>query len=76
MSKLPKLKVKKEAWKNSAEIQDFEQARDFPVGAEIIIAVEGLQVSSYDELLKLVQQERFKRRRILEVLFLPVISGG
>jgi hypothetical protein len=76
VSQLPKLKVKKEAWKNTAEIQNFEQAKDFPFGAEMIIVVEGRQVNSYEELLKLAQQESFKRKRILEVLFLPLISGG
>lgn len=76
MSKLPKLKVKKEAWKNESEIQDFEQAKDFPFGAEIIIVVEGQQINSYEELLKLVQQDRFNNKRILEVIFLPMITGG
>jgi hypothetical protein len=76
MDKLPKLKVKKDAWKNTFEVQEFEQAKDFPYGAEIIIAVEGRQVSSYEEILKLVGQDRFKNKKCLEVLFLPLIIGG
>lgn len=76
MTELPKLKVKKEAWKDESEIQDFEEAKDFPFSAEIIVVVEGQQVNSYDDLLKLVQQERFKNRQFLEVLFLPMITGG
>jgi hypothetical protein len=76
MSKYPKLKVKKDAWRNSFEIEEFETAKYFPFGMETIIAVEGQQITSYEELLKLVEQDRFKRKRFLEVLFLPMISGG
>ncbi len=74
--KYPRLKVKKDAWKNTFEIQGFETAKDFPFGMETIIAVEGQQINSYEDLVKLIAQERFKRKRVLEVLFLPMISGG
>jgi hypothetical protein len=76
MTKLPKLKVKKDAWKDTIEIQDFEQAKDFPYAGEIIIAVEGRQVNSYEELMQMVEQGRFKNKKYLEVLFLPLITGG
>jgi len=76
MAGLPKLRVKKDAWKNTAEIVEFEKARDFPYGTETIIAVEGHQINSYDDLLKLIQGDKLKRKRILEVIFIPMISGG
>jgi len=76
MARLPKLRVKRDAWNNTEEIMEFEKARDFPYGAEIIIAVEGHQINSYDDLLKLVQNNKLKRKRMLEVLFIPMISGG
>jgi len=75
-SKYPRLKVKKDAWNNTYEIQEFETAKDFPFGMETIIAVEGRQITSYDDLMKLIEQEPFKRKRVLEVLFLPMITGG
>jgi hypothetical protein len=76
MAELPKLKVKRDAWKAEFEVEDFERAREFPYGGDIIIAVEGRQVNSYDDLLRLVEQDRFKNRKSLEVLFLPMIAGG
>jgi hypothetical protein len=76
MSKYPKLKVKKDAWKNTVEIQEFEKAKDFPFSVETIIVVEGQQITSYEDLLKLIEQDGIKRKRVLEVLFLPMISGG
>jgi|GEM_PF-2739821 len=76
MAGLPKLRVKKDAWKNTAEIVEFEKARDFPYGTETIIAVEGHRINSYDDLLKLIQGDKLKRKRILEVIFIPMISGG
>jgi hypothetical protein len=76
MAPLPKLSVKKEATDEHSEIQDFEEARNFPFDQEIIIVAEGRQVTSYEDLLKLAAQEKYKDRKFLEVMFLPMIVGG
>ncbi len=77
MSNLPKLKVKTDAWGSSTEeIQEFEQAKDFPFGADWIIVAEGQQINSYEDLLRLVSQDRYQGKGYLEVAFFPMIVGG
>jgi hypothetical protein len=77
MANLPKLKIIKSACLDEPDtIQVFEQARSFPFHEELLIVAEGKQINSYDELLKLAQQEQFRNREYLEVIFLPMIVGG
>ncbi len=77
MANLPKLKVNKAAWTEEAEeIQEFEQAKNFPFDQELIIVAEGRQINSYEDLLAMAQQERFKDKPYLEVIILPMIVGG
>lgn len=77
MANLPKLKVNKTAWTDEAiEIQEFEQARDFPYDQELIIVAEGHQINSYEDLVKLAGQERYKDKECLEIIILPMIVGG
>jgi hypothetical protein len=77
MEKLPQLKVRKETRQfGKEEIQDFEQAKKFPFGADFIIVAEGKQINSYEDLLKLAGQEKFKNKKYLDVIFLPMIVGG
>jgi hypothetical protein len=77
MASLPKLKVIKSAWSDQAEeISAFEQAKNFPYHEELVIVAEGKQINSYDDLLKLAQQEQYRNKEYLEVIFLPMIVGG
>jgi hypothetical protein len=76
MSDMPKLKIKKQAWDKDGEIQEFERAKDFPYDQELIIVAEGRQITSYDDLLKMITQDLYKNKEFLEVMFLPVIVGG
>lgn len=76
MSKLPKLKVKGLGWDVSEEIRDFEQAKYFPFGHDVIIVAEGQVITSYDDLVQLVDQEDYKNKKFLEVMFLSIIVGG
>jgi hypothetical protein len=76
MPNLPKLKVKKEAWKPEFDIVEFEQARSFPFNEELIITAEGRQVGSYEDLLSLALDEEHKNKKYLDVMFLPMICGG
>jgi hypothetical protein len=77
MDKLPKLKVKKQALQSDeGEIQDFEVAKKFPFDTDFVVVVEGQQINSYEHLLKIAGQEKFKNKEFLEVIFLPMIVGG
>ncbi len=76
MTKAPKLKVKGLGWDVAEEVRDFEQARYFPFGSDVIIVVEDEVIRSYDDLVQLVAKGRFKDKEYLEVMFLPIIVGG
>lgn len=76
MTKLPKLKVNGLGWDVSKEICDFEQAKYFPFGQDVVIVVEGQVIRSYEELVQLVDQDRNKDKAFLQVMFLPIIVGG
>jgi hypothetical protein len=77
MPGLPKLKVIKSAWSDEPEeIQLFEQAKDFPYHEELVIVAEGRQINSYEDMILLVQQERYRNQEFIEVIFLPMIVGG
>jgi len=76
MSDLPKLLIKKQAWDKDGEIQEFEQAKNFPYDQELIIVAEDRQITSYDDLLKMVKLDRYKNKEYFEIMFLPMIIGG
>ena len=76
MTKLPKLKVDGLGWDASKEICEFEQAKYFPYGEGLVIVAEGEVVESYDDMLRLIEQDRHKDKELLEVAFLPIIVGG
>ena len=76
MTELPKLKVTGLGWDVSEEIQDFKQDKHFHFGHDVIIVAEGEVIRSYDDLVQLVAQERYKDKKFLEVMFLPIIVGG
>jgi hypothetical protein len=76
MAELPKLNVKRDATEITGEIQTFEEGRNFPYDEEVIIVAEGRQITSYKDLLEVANQEKNKGKKVLEVLFLPMIVGG
>lgn len=77
MKNLPKLKVKEGlGWESTEEMRDFEQAKFFPFGSDLVVVIEGQIVGSYDELVKLVSEGKFDNKESLEVMFLPIIVGG
>ncbi len=41
-----------------------------------MILVEGKRVRSYDELVQLAAQEKFKNKEFIEVVLLRTLSGG
>ena len=78
MSELPKLKIQSLYGPGSeADICDIEQAKSrFDYGSDTIIVVEGQVVSSYDELVQLAANDKYKDQEFLEVVLMPFIAGG
>jgi len=77
MSGLPKLKVK--WWGRWEGIIDFDQSKSFlPFGRPypVSIVVEGQSISSYDELVQLANQDRYKDKEFLEVAVIMLVGGG
>jgi hypothetical protein len=54
---------------------DLEQARNLNFSGTIVL-VDGRRVSSYDELVRLVNQETYRNRETIEVVILPLVTGG
>ena len=76
MGRFPRLKVTGIGWNASEEVREFEQTRYFPYGHNLIIMVEGYAVKSYDELVELVEREKYQDREFLKVAYLPLMGGG
>ncbi len=78
MPKLPRLRIKTPSPGAHEDIFDLEQAQyRFNWGHEpFLIVVEGQPVSSYEELSRLVQQDRFRGKEFLEVQLHPLLAGG
>ena len=76
MPKLPKLKVKViRALQPVEEVRDFEEAK-YLFFADAIILVEGYRIISYEELVQLASQEKYRNSEYLEVVLLPLEAGG
>jgi hypothetical protein len=41
-----------------------------------IVLVEGQKVNTFDEMFELVNQEKYRSRESLEVVLIPLVSGG
>ena len=78
MPKLPKLKIKRPCGYPAEEIRVFEQAKYFlfNYGSNTLIVVEGQVINSYQELIQLATQDRYKSNEFLEVILASVIGGG
>lgn len=78
MSKLPKLKIQSPfGAENEGDICDLEQAKHrLDYGPETVVLADGQIVNSYEELVQLAAQERYKDKEFLEVVLLPLIAGG
>ena len=77
MSRFPKLKVTH--WMDgqaSQEMIDFEQAPHFLFNYDVVVAVEGEVIRSYEELVQMASEARFRDRDFLEVHMETMITGG
>ena len=77
MSRFPKLRITHSIdGQLSREIIDFEQAPHFLFHYDVIVAVEGEVIRTYDDLVKLASRECFRDREFLDVQIETVIAGG
>jgi hypothetical protein len=77
MSEYPKLKVTHLIdGQRSEEMIHFEQAPYFLFNYDVIVAVEGEVIRSYEELVQLASRECFRGKDFLEVQMETIIAGG
>jgi len=77
MVKLPKLKVEGLGWEAFSGTHDFEKARYFPFGQNVVIAVEDEYfVQSYEDLVYLAERPELRERDYLNIKFFEIIVGG
>lgn len=76
MMPMPRLIVQAIHSEIKAESIELDQARYFAYDSDILIAVEGVVVHSYKELLNLASQEPYKSKIFLKVELIGILSGG
>ncbi len=76
MSTLPKLKIKFPQGNPDEYIYDLEEARDVLNFSEGVFIVDGQWIHSFNEIVSLARQERYKEREFIEVEWLHVMGGG
>ena len=58
------------------DICELEEARYLLVFADRIVVVDGQDVHSYEELVKVVSQDKYRDQEFVEVVQIPAIQGG
>ena len=76
MSSLPKIKIKLPSGSPDEYICDIEQAREYLDFENGIFLVAGQGVHSYDELVRIVSQDKFNNAEFIVVELLQPIVGG
>jgi hypothetical protein len=73
--RMPKLLVKVfgDPGEDLCELEEAEYLLNF---ANQIIVIDGQNIRSYDELVKIASQERYKDQEFIEVVQIPAITGG
>ena len=74
MSKLPKLKLIMPTGHD--KFREIEEVENFFPDWGMRVLVEGQMVNSYEELVELASQDKYKNKEFLEVTLLPIIVGG
>jgi hypothetical protein len=72
---MPKLLVKffGDPGEDVCELEDARYLIDF---TDRIVVVDEQEVRSYEELVKIVGQEKYRDQEIIEVVQIPAITGG
>jgi hypothetical protein len=72
---LPRIKIKIFG-QASEDICNLEEAKYLVNFESRIVLVEGQRVASYEELVQLAAQDKYRNREYIEAVLLPVIAGG
>ena len=72
---MPKLLIKffGDPGEDLCELEDAKYLLDF---ADRIVVVDGQEIRSYDELVKIVEQDKYSNQEIIEVVQIPAMTGG
>jgi PDZ domain-containing secreted protein len=72
---MPKLLIKffGDPGEDLCELEDAKYLLDF---ADRIVIVDGQEIRSYDELVKIVEQDKYRNQEIIEVVQIPAMTGG
>ena len=70
------MKIKFPACNPDEYIYDLEEARDVLNFSEGVFIVDGQWIHSYNEIVSLAREERFRDREFIEVEWLQVMGGG
>ena len=77
MSSFHKLRVLKPSWDVAEEIRDFKQGKYLPFNTENMwIIVEDQVIGSYEDLVRIAADPRYKDKEFLEVRYVDIIIGG
>ena len=79
MSKLPKLRIKLPFGNPDEEIVDLEQARyRFHFGGDmVVLMIDGQAPQTYEELVQMVSQDKYKDKEFIEAeLLVEAATGG
>jgi hypothetical protein len=76
MPKLPKIKIKLPSSNAKEYVCDLEQAGDYIDFESGVFLVEGQGVHSYDELVRIANQDKYKDAEFIVVELMQPIVGG
>jgi hypothetical protein len=76
ISHLPKIKINLPPGYPAEDVFELEEARNRLNFKRGIILVEGQRVESYDGLVRLASQDKYKNKELLEVDVVLTIAGG
>ena len=72
---MPKLLIRVfgDPGEDMCELEDAKYLIDF---SSQIIVIDGQQIRSYDELVKIASQEKHRHQEFIEVVQVPAVTGG
>ena len=75
ITQLPKIMIK--IFGSSVkDVHELEQAKYLLNFDDSLVIVDGQQVHSYDELVRVITQEKYNDQKLVEVVVLPAVEGG
>jgi len=76
MSLFPKLKIKLPGENQNEYIYELKDARKILNFSEGVFIVDGEWIHSYNELINIAKQDKFRDKEFIEVEWLQVFGGG